>query len=139
LRAFCAHELRMEGPMSNGPAMLVHPVARTRERPSAGARAAALLGQLAFAAALIVGGSVALAMVLTLVFVAAPLAAALVFWMIWRSGDAAARQTRRVRARVRRRTHALGLSVLAGAQPAMPLRLAAAAATREPERRPRAV
>ena len=101
--------------MSNGPAMLVHPVARTRERPSAGARAAALLGQLAFAAALIVGGSVALAMVLTLVFVAAPLAAALVFWMIWRSGDAAARQTRRVRARVRRRTHALGLSVLAGA------------------------
>jgi len=137
LRAFCAHALRTEAPMPTGPAILVHPASRRRERPSLAVRAATLLGHFVFAAALIVGGSVALAMVLTLVFVAAPLAAGLVLWMIWRSGDAAARQTRRVRARVQRRARSLGLSVLAGAQPAAMLRLATAGA-RERPRSPRA-
>lgn len=121
--------------MATGAAIPLHPVRKPARAPLA-ARAASLAGHFLLAAALIIGGSVALAMTLTLVFVAAPLAAALVLWFVWRAGDGAARQANRMRARVRRRARALGLTVLAGAQSGLVLRLATAG-TRSPSRPPR--
>lgn len=88
-------------------------------------RAARLTAELAFAGALLAAGTVAVLLLSLLALVTAPVAALLVVWIAWRSGDAAAREARRVRARLRRRARALGLVVLAGSRPAL-LRLAAA-------------
>ncbi len=101
--------------MPTGPAVPLHPRADLRPRRGRHLRhVAGLAGQLLFAAAIIVGGAVAIALLLTFVLVAAPLAAVLVSWIVWRSGDVAARQARRMRSRLRRRARALGLVVLPG-------------------------
>ena len=97
--------------MSTGNAIpLQHPSAA---RDSLARRATTLAGQLLFAAALIVGGTIAIALFLTFVFVAAPIVAAIVLWVIARSGDGAARRARRMRVSIRRRARALGLTVVA--------------------------
>jgi membrane protein implicated in regulation of membrane protease activity len=130
-----ARTARPGEPIATGAAIPLHRV-RKPARASLAARAASLAGHFLLAAALIIGGSVALALTLTLVFVAAPLAAAFVLWFVWRAGDGTARQTNRLRARVRRRARALGLTVLAGARSRLVVRLATAG-TRSPARPPR--
>jgi hypothetical protein len=85
---------------------------------------------------LLAGATVAVMLVFLLVMIAAPLAAALALWFVWRSGDVATREARRVRARLRRRARALGLVVLAGSRPAL-LRLAGAGAHPPPAPRAR--
>jgi hypothetical protein len=120
--------------MPTGTAVVLHPAARPVHRGLA-RRAAWLACELVLAAALLVVGTVAVAALLLALVVAAPLAAACVAWFVWRSGDGAARQAARVRARLRRRARALGLVVLAGSQPAL-LRIAAAG-VRDPARSPR--
>jgi hypothetical protein len=95
------------------------------------AGAAAKVGsELVLGLVLLAGATVAVVLLCLLVVVAAPVAAALAAWLVWRSGDVAARETRRIRARLRRRARALGLVVLAGSQPAL-FRLAAAARTKK--------
>jgi hypothetical protein len=108
-----------------GTAVLLHPQARRPARRGLARRAARLAGALLLAAALVVVGTVAVAALLLALVVAAPLVAAGVAWLVWRSGDGAARETARIRSRLRRRARALGLVVLAGSQPAL-VRLAAA-------------
>jgi hypothetical protein len=98
-------------------------------------RSGLLARELLFAAALLAAGTVAVMLVSLLVVIAAPIAAGLLGWFLWRSGDVAAREARRVRARLRRRARALGLVVLAGSQPAL-LRIASGA---RPPSAPRAV
>lgn len=113
--------------MAIGSAVVLHPaVARRHERRGLARRAAALLGQMLLALAILAGGTVMVTLLLVLLVLASPLAAAILAWVIWRSGDTAARQARVVRSRLRRRARALGLVVLAGTQPGM-LRLATAA------------
>jgi hypothetical protein len=86
-------------------------------------RAGKLALELALAGAILAGATVGVLLLSLLFLVTAPFAAALVVWIAWRSGDAAGREARRVRARLRRRARALGLVVLAGSQPVF-LRLA---------------
>jgi hypothetical protein len=93
-------------------------------------RAGRLALELILAGAILAGGTVGVLLLSLLVLLTAPFAAALLIWIAWRSGDAAAREARRVRARIRRRARTLGLVVLAGSRPAL-LRLAAAG-TRQP-------
>jgi hypothetical protein len=116
-------------------AVLLHPAARRPPAPGLARRAGTFGGELLLAAAIIAGGTVAVALVLLLLLLAAPLAAALVGWLVWRSGDGASRRAARVRSRLRRRARALGLVVLAGSQPGV-LRLATAGA-RHPAKPPR--
>lgn len=109
----CAQAMRRTEPhLAIGDAIRLHPALEDR----AGRRAWALAGQLLFAAVLIVGGTFAVAVALTLVLVTAPIAAAIMLWLVWRSGDRAERFARRTRARhtrVRRaRARALGLTVI---------------------------
>jgi hypothetical protein len=112
--------------------MAAHPVALRLAGPPAvrlpvAPRLRRLALELVFAAAILTGGAIGVLLLSLLVLVTAPLAAALVLWIAWRSGDAASREARRVRARIRRRARALGLVVLAGSRPAL-LRLAIAGA-----------
>jgi hypothetical protein len=93
-------------------------------------RAGHLALQLVLAGAILAGGTVGVLLLSLLVLLTAPFAGALLVWIAWRSGDAAAREARRVRARIRRRARTLGLVVLAGSQPA--LQRLAAAGTRPP-------
>jgi hypothetical protein len=119
--------------MPTGTAVLLHPAVPRRSGGLRLARRVGTLGgELVLALTLVTGGAVAIVLLLLLVVIAAPLAAGLVTWLVWRSGDAASRQAKRVRARLRRRARALGLVVLAGSQPAL-LRLATAGA-RDPAR-----
>ena len=119
--------------MASGSAVLLHPaVARRPARRGLARRAVTLAGELLLGLSLIAGGAVMVALLLLLLVLAAPLAAALVAWLLWRSGDAASRRTREVRSRLRRRARALGLVVLAGTQPGV-LRLAAAG-SKDPQR-----
>ncbi len=99
--------------MAIGHAIPLHPAANELAS-SRGTRA--LAGQLLFATALVGGGTVAVTLALMLVLVASPIAAALVLWLVWRSGDRAARLAQRTRARrtrgTRARARALGLTVV---------------------------
>lgn len=104
-------------------------------RPGLARRVGKVAAELALALALVAGATVGLLFLLLLVVVMAPLAAALAGWLVWRSGDLASREARRVRVRLRRRARALGLVVLAGSQPGL-LRLAAAARRPHPLPRP---
>ncbi len=113
-----AHELRAGdaqdgGCLATGNAIPLH---RARDESGAGRRASTIAGQLLFAAALVGGGTVAVALALMLAVVAAPIAAAIVLWLVWRSGDRAGRLARRTRARrtrgTRTRARALGLTVV---------------------------
>jgi len=65
--------------------------------------------------AVIAGGSVAVALLLLLSVVAAPLGLAVVTWVLWRSTRDGAREVRRLTLRARRRARALGLRVVRGA------------------------
>jgi len=120
--AMCSHQIAHDlragnaqdgGHVAIGYAIRLHPAVEDR---AAGRRAWALAGQLLFAAVLIVGGTFAVAAALMLVLVTAPIAAPIALWLVWRSGDRAARSARRTRARhtrVRRaRARALGLTVI---------------------------
>lgn len=117
--------------MATRPLALHLPAASPAERRGLAARAVKLATELVLVAALLVAGAVAVILLLLLLVIATPLAAAVVAWLVWSSGDVASRQARRVRARLRRRARALGLVVLAGSQPAV-LRLAAASAKPPP-------
>ena len=88
-------------------------------------RAGDVVNGLALGGALLAGGAVVVVLLSLLLVVCAPLGAGLAAWLLWRSGDGAAREARRVRVRLRRRARALGLVVLAGSRPAV-LRLAQA-------------
>ncbi|MGE5434799.1 MAG: hypothetical protein ACM3S3_08450 [Candidatus Doudnabacteria bacterium] len=110
--------------MATRPLALHLPAAPPAARRGLAARFAKLATELVLAAAIVAAGAVAVILLLLLVVIATPLAAALVAWLVWRSGDVASRQASRVRARLRRRARALGLVVLAGSQPGV-LRLAA--------------
>ena len=66
-------------------------------------------------AAVVVGGTVAVLLLLTLALVAAPLGAAVVAWILWRSAEKGAREARRMARRARRRMRVLGLRVVQGA------------------------
>lgn len=112
--------------MATGSAVPLHrAVARRPERRGLARRAAAAAGELLLALSILAGGTVMVAFLLMLLMLVAPLAAAVVAWLLWRSGDAASRRARVVRSRLRRRARALGLVVFAGTQPGM-LRLATA-------------
>jgi hypothetical protein len=93
--------------------ILLHPAARgARRGPGPAQRAAAFSAGLLVVAASVTGAAIAVALLLTLAVIAAPLAAGILLWLVWRSRDVAAREARRLRARVRRRARALGLSVV---------------------------
>jgi hypothetical protein len=98
--------------MPTAKAILLHPAALPGVGRGTARRAVAFAGELVLAAAMVAGAAIAVAFVLTLGVVAAPLAAPVVLWIVWRSGDGAAREARRLRARTRRRARALGLSLL---------------------------
>jgi hypothetical protein len=98
--------------MPTAKAILLHSPALPGAGRGTARRAVAFAGELVLAAAMVAGGAIAVAFVLTLGVVAAPLAAPVVLWIVWRSGDGAAREARRLRARTRRRARALGLSLL---------------------------
>lgn len=111
--------------MATRSAVLLHPGVRRTEHRGLARRAATLAGELLLALSILVGGTVMVALLLLLLVLVAPLAALVVAWLLWRSGDAATRRTRAIRSRLRRRARALGLVVLAGTQPGV-LRLATA-------------
>ncbi len=96
--------------MSTGNAIPLH--RRPAHDRSVAQRAAAALGQLLLTAIVVAGGTVAVAIAASVVLAVAPLVAVVVFWVIWRSGDVAGRRVRRLRARLRRRARALGVSML---------------------------
>jgi hypothetical protein len=76
-------------------------------------RAAVVVGQLLLTVVVIAGGTIAIAIALSVALAAAPLVAVVVYWGIWRSDDVARRRARRRwRARVRRRARALGVRAL---------------------------
>lgn len=105
--------------MATRPALALHRAARPATRSGLASRTAKLATELALALALLAGGAVAVVMLSLLIVLAAPVAAGVLGWLAWRSGDATAREAARARARLRRRTRALGLVVLAGSGPAL--------------------
>jgi hypothetical protein len=70
---------------------------------------------LALTLAVMAGGAVAVALVLLLAVVSAPLAFGVFAWLLWRASQDGAREVRRSMARARRRARALGLRVVRGA------------------------
>jgi nucleotide-binding universal stress UspA family protein len=70
---------------------------------------------LALTLAVIAGGAIAVAMVLLLAVISAPLGVALLTWFLWRTSRGGAWGMKRSLARARRRARALGLRVLPGA------------------------
>jgi nucleotide-binding universal stress UspA family protein len=70
---------------------------------------------LALTFAVMASGAVAVAMVLLLAVISAPLGAALLTWLLWRASRDGARGVKRSLAKARRRARALGLRVLPGA------------------------
>jgi hypothetical protein len=78
--------------------------------------AAELVKYSALTAAVVIGGTVAVVLVLLLALLAAPLCAAIVAWIVWRSAEQGARAGRRLARRARRRMRVLGLRVVQGAR-----------------------
>lgn len=111
--------------MATPAASTLHPVPIRALRQGLARRSARLASELLLGTTIATGITVAGALLLLLALLTAPFAAVLLGWMLWRSGGGAAREARRVRARLRRRARTLGLVVLAGSRPAL-LRLAAA-------------
>jgi hypothetical protein len=107
LRARTAHP---EDSLPTGHAISLHPAAE-RAGANLARRTASFAGHCLFAVALVLGGAVAVTATLLLVLIAAPIAAPIVLWVVWRSGDLAAREARRLRARLRK-ARALGLTVI---------------------------
>ncbi len=102
--------------METGRAALVHPVRLCPTRLPVLAEAALDVSKhFALTLAIVAGGTVALALVLMLVLVGAPVAGALIAWILWRSARDGARATRRFGERARRRARSLGLRVVRGA------------------------
>lgn len=86
-------------------------------RPSLPRSIAAFLGHALLAATLLTAGTALCAAALLVAVVTAPVAASGVMWLMWRLDEGEAEQrARRVRARIRRRTRALGLRVLASSR-----------------------
>lgn len=98
--------------MPTGNAILLHPA--SARRPTRARRARALGEGLLLAAAILAGGTVAVALTLLLLVVSAPLGAGVLAWLAWRSREALRAGPEGERARIRRRARALGLVVLAG-------------------------
>ena len=113
-----AQGLRARNAQDGGRLAIGHaiPLHRAANERVSGHRVWALAGQFLFTAALVGGGTVAVALSLMLVVVASPIAAAIVLWLVSRSGDRAARLARRTSARrtraTRTRARALGLTVI---------------------------
>jgi hypothetical protein len=120
--------------MATRTALALHVPARPAERRGLVQHAGKLVTELGFALVLVAGATVAVVLLFLLAVLAAPLAAAFLVWLMWRSGDLTSREARRVRARLRRRARALGLVVLAGSQPTL-LRLATAGSRSPPATR----
>ena len=78
--------------------------------------AAELVKYSALTAAVVIGGAVAVMLVLLLALLTAPLCAAMVAWVVWRSAEQGSRAGRRIARRVRRRMRVLRLRVVQGAR-----------------------
>jgi len=70
---------------------------------------------LALTLAVVLGGTVAVALVLVLALAATPVAALLAVWILWRWARGGAREARRFTLRARRRASSLGLRIVRGA------------------------
>lgn len=97
--------------MPNGTVATLPRIAIARPRPQR--TAVTFVAELALVGALATAGIAVFVAALMVAVLAAPLVAAGLLWAMWRydEGDAS-RQARRVRARLRRRARALGLTVL---------------------------
>jgi hypothetical protein len=112
--------------MQNGRALLTHP--RTLRRPwyaDLAVAASDVAKHLALTLAVVLGGTVVVALMLMTLLVTAPLGGALLGCILWRSARGGARQARRFTLRARRRARALGLRLVGDAVDAQPARSAA--------------
>lgn len=101
--------------MHTGRAVLLHPaLARTPWHVAAAVTGVDVARHVALTFAVMAGGAIAVALVLLLAVVSAPLGLALLTWLLWRSSQDGAREVRRSLARMRRRARALGLRVVRG-------------------------
>jgi hypothetical protein len=99
--------------MQSGPAIVLHPaMSRTPWHVAFLLAASEFARYSALTAAVVVGGTIAVLLVLVLAVVAAPLGAAIVTWLVWRSAQHGAGHVRRLTVRARRRARALGLRVV---------------------------
>ncbi len=101
--------------MQTSRAVLPHPAAFRPTRQSAAAIAAVdVTKHLGLTLAVLVAGTAALALLLTLALVAAPIGGVFIAWILWRSARGGARASRfGIRARLRARS--LGLRRVRGA------------------------
>ena len=107
--------------MQSGPAVVQHPAAsKTPWHVALLVAAAELAKYSGLTAAVVVGGAVVVLLVLTLAVVTAPIGAALLCWVLWRSARHGARRARHVTLRARRRARALGLRVVSNPRAAEP-------------------
>lgn len=94
----------------------IHPAAmRTPWHLAFAIATANVVKHVALTFAVMTGGAIAVAFVLLLAVVAAPIGAALLTWVLWRASQDGARGVKRSLARARRRARALGLRVVQGA------------------------
>ena len=94
-------------------AVLVHPaLPRTPWHVATAVAAGDITKHLVLTFAMMAGGAVAAVLVLLLAVVAAPLAVALLTWVLWRSSRDSADEVKRSIARARRRARALGLHIV---------------------------
>jgi hypothetical protein len=105
--------------MHTGRAVLLHPAAlRTPWHVALALAAREIATHLSLTLAAVAVGAVAVALLLLLVLVSAPLGAAFLAWILWRSGRNGGREARRLARRARRQARALGLRVVRGAEDA---------------------
>lgn len=101
------------GTVATLPRLALVDASRRAPRPPPHRALATFLGHAVLAGALLLVGTALCVLALLVAVVAAPIAAAGVMWLMRRLDEGeAAQRTRRVRARIRRRTRALGLRVL---------------------------
>ncbi len=101
--------------MHIGRAVLLHPaLMRTPWHVAFVLATAEVAKHVALTLAMMTGGAVAVALVLLLAVVSAPLGLALVSWFVWRSSRDGAHEVRRSMVLMRRRARALGLRVVRG-------------------------
>lgn len=99
--------------MQSGPAVFLHPaMSRTPWHVAFLVAAVEFAKYSGLTAAVVIGGTLAVVLLLVLAVVAAPLGAALVCWILWRSAQHGARHASRLTASGRRRARSLGLHVV---------------------------